>query len=68
MMVEHIVLTIIFIAAVSFIARSVYKTFTGKNNGCANCPGNCGQSCGYFRDSQSTEPLADDASHRECKA
>ncbi|MDY0091121.1 MAG: FeoB-associated Cys-rich membrane protein [Candidatus Vecturithrix sp.] len=67
-MIEHIFLTIIFLAAVSFIARSVYKTFTGKNTGCANCPGNCGQSCGYFRDSQNAEPLTDDAPLRERNA
>ena len=44
-MMEGIVLAAIFAVAVVVVIRVRYRAFTGKNSGCAGCPGNCGQDC-----------------------
>ena len=41
-MVQHIIILILFIAAVAYMLRILYQTFSSKAEGCAKSCGACG--------------------------
>lgn len=40
-MIEGVLLAGILVVAIVFAIRPWYRALIGKDNGCANCPGNC---------------------------
>jgi len=41
-MIQQILVILIFLVAVGYLARMVYKSFQGKSSGCATGCGKCG--------------------------
>lgn len=40
-MVQHIIIFLVFLAAAAYVARLLYRAFSGSNSGCAKGCGSC---------------------------
>lgn len=56
-MIETIIVSVIVVGVAVLAGRSLYRTFTGKDDGCG-CGGDCTR-CGSCRDASEPSPQAD---------